>query len=52
MNKIIYMLIFLIYDIVLLAIRRNGINRILKDDITDFIIKIIPVVMCIIGALG
>ena len=52
MNKIIYMLILLIYDIVLLAIRRNGINRILKDDITDFIIKIIPVVMCIIGALG
>lgn len=52
MNKLIYMGILLVYDIILVVIRRNGLNRILRDDVTDAIIKIIPIVMCVIGALG
>ena len=52
MNKTIHMLFLLICEISLIIVRRKGINRVLKDDITDFIIKIIPVVMCVIGALG
>lgn len=52
MKTTIYMLILLIYEIGLIAVRRKGINKFLRDDITDTIIKIIPIVMCVIGALG
>lgn len=52
MYKMIYMLFLLIYEIGLIAVRRRGINKILKDDVNDLIIKIIPIVMCVIGALG
>ena len=52
MYKMIYMLFLLIYEIGLIVVRRRGINKILKDDVNDLIIKIIPIVMCVIGALG
>ena len=52
MNKTIYMSFLLAYEIGLIVVRRKGINKIFKDDINDLIIKIIPVVMCVIGALG
>lgn len=48
MKTTIYMLILLIYEICLIVVRRNY----YRDDITDALIRIIPVVMCIIGALG
>ena len=49
MNKLMYMIFLLIYEICLILTRKN---KFLKDDITDTIIKIIPIVICIIGALG
>lgn len=51
MKKLIFMVILLAYEITLVVVRRKGINRFLADDVTDAIIKIIPIVMCVIGAL-
>lgn len=45
------MLILLIYEIALILIRRSGMNK-YEDNVTDFVIEIIPVVMCGIGALS
>jgi hypothetical protein len=52
MNKIVYMSILAFYEGSLATIRIKGMKKGIKDDITDAIIKIIPIVICIIGALG
>lgn len=52
MKTTIYMLILLSYEICLAIIRVKGMNKFIRDDVTDTIIKVIPIVICVIGALG
>ena len=50
--KYYYMGLLLLYQIVLVIIRRRGINKYMRDDVLDFVIEIIPIAICIMGALG
>ena len=50
--KLIYMVVLLAYQMILIGIRKQGLNSFFRDDTTDLIIKIIPIAICIIGALG